>query len=131
MPRVCTICTHPQREALEAALVAGTPNRRIAAQHDVTEQALRRHAATHLPARLAQAHAAAEVLNADRLLAGLAELQAKALRILERAEEAGDLRTALAGIREARGCIETAAKLYETSELEKRVTALEEGSVNP
>jgi hypothetical protein len=111
MPRVCTICSHPKRPAIDAALVSGTPNRSIAAQYHLTEQAVRRHKADHLPAALAQAQAAEEVSAADKLLAEVERLHQLALSILAKAGHAGDLRTALAGIREARGCLELEAKI--------------------
>jgi len=112
MPRTCTVCTHPDRAAIDAALVAGEPNRRIAARHAVTEQALRRHQmADHIPARMAKAQEAAEVAQADDLLWDVRTLRSKAYSLLLQAEAAGDIRTALAGVREARGCLELLAKL--------------------
>jgi len=39
------------------------------------------------------------------------ELRDRALSILTKAEQAGDLKTALQGIREARGCLELLARL--------------------
>ena len=49
--------------------------------------------------------------TADDLLAQVRSLQGRALAILDRAEKAGDLRTALGAIREARGNLELLAKL--------------------
>ena len=43
-------------------------------------------------------------------LAEVRELKAKAVKILDRAEGAGDLKTALLGIREARGCLDSILK---------------------
>jgi hypothetical protein len=54
MPRPCSICTHPNRETIDAEIRAGTPNRRTASKCDVSEAAVRRHrkhlAAAHAPA---------------------------------------------------------------------------------
>ena len=118
MPRACTICTHPDREAIDEALVQGTPNRRIASHRDVSERAVRNHKANHLPETLVKANDAEEVAQADDLLAQVRDLQAKALGILNKAEEAGELRTALGAIREARGNLELLAKLL--GELDER-----------
>ncbi len=118
MPRACTICVHPDRDAIDRALVAGAANRRIAAQHAVSEQAIRRHRAEHLPEKLAKAEAAAEVAQADDLLRELRELRSKANALLLKAERSGDLRTALGSIREARACIELLAELE--GELDRR-----------
>src|SRR5262245_50698377 len=98
MPRTCTVCTHPDREAIDEGLVAGEPNRRIAARHGVTEQAVRRHKAEHLPASLTRAQEAADVAHAGDLLAQVRDLQSRTLRILAAAEAAGELRTALGAI---------------------------------
>lgn len=121
MPRVCTICSHGRREEIDRALLAGGSFRSIAAQFEVSASALLRHRA-HIAAAVAQSQA----LTVERLLSDLADLQARALKLLTQAEEGGDLRIALQGVRETRGCIETAAKLLELSDLEKRVQALEE-----
>lgn len=118
MPRVCTVCASDQRADIDAALVSGAPNRTIASQYHVTEQSIRRHKADHLPAALTKAQDAAEVAQADDLLAQVRDLQAKALSILATAEAQGDLRTALAAIREARGNLELLAKLL--GELDER-----------
>jgi hypothetical protein len=43
MPRTCTICRHPEREAIDRALVRSEPYRHIAAQYGVSTTALQRH----------------------------------------------------------------------------------------
>ena len=118
MPRACTVCTHPDLEAINRALVEGTPNRRIASQHDVTERAVRNHKANHLPETLAKAQEAEEVAQADDLLGQVQDLQARTLAILEAAEGSKEHRTALAAIREARSNLELLAKLL--GELDER-----------
>ncbi len=106
MPQVCTICRHPEREAINAALIAGDPFRNIAERTGTSVGALTRHKAEHLPVTLAKATEAKETALADDLLAQVKALRNKAISILQKAEEAGDLRTALLGIREARSCVE-------------------------
>ena len=120
MPRVCSICVHDGRAAIDAALVAGTALRDIARQHAVSKDALFRHRSDHIPAQLAKAQDAAEVAQADDLLREVRALRGKAYSLLLKAEAAGDIRTALAGIREARGCLELLAKLL--GELDERPT---------
>jgi hypothetical protein len=111
MPRSCTVCEHPEREAIDEALVGGASNRSLASLYDVSEAAVRRHKANHLPAKLVMAEKAKEVAQADSLLDQVRDLQSRALAILDQAEDAGDLRTALGAIREARGNLELLAKL--------------------
>jgi hypothetical protein len=118
MPRRCTVCDHAEREAIDKALLGGESNRRIATQYSLSEAAVRRHKADHLPARLTKAKAAEEVSAADDLLVQVRALRSKSLSILLAAERSGDLRTALLGIREARNCIELLAKM--SGELEER-----------
>lgn len=72
----------------------------------------------HLPVTLARAQHAVDVAQADSLLDQLQGLLSKSKSILQTAEQAGDLRTALMGIREARGCLELLAELE--GELDRR-----------
>ena len=111
MPRVCTICTHPEKPAINQALVAGEPFRKIAQRFATSPDAVYRHKQDHLPAKLAQAEAAKETAFADDLLSQVKQLRGKAVSILMKAEAAGDLRTALLGIREARACVELLAEM--------------------
>lgn len=67
MPQVCTVCAHPERVAIDTALVAGTSNRRIAAQFDVSESGVRCHKAEHLTQLLTKAPP--EPAHADALRA--------------------------------------------------------------
>jgi len=118
MPRVCTVCTHPQRPEIDRAIVGDGTYRTIADRYGLSETALKRHKGEHLPGHVAKAHAAREVADADDLLQQLKALRNKAIGILQKAETAGDYRTALMGIREARGCIETLMEIE--GELDRR-----------
>src|ERR671910_2133975 len=111
MPRRCTVCDHPQRHGIDETLVTGAPYRSVAKQFSLSESAVYRHKVDHLPARLLKAKEAEEVAQADDLLEQVRHLQTHALDILERAEKAGDLRTALAAISQARGNLELLGKL--------------------
>jgi len=60
MPRVCSICRHPEREAIEKALVGSEAGyRSIAKRFAISASALFRHRQKHLPALLARGLAAA------------------------------------------------------------------------
>jgi hypothetical protein len=120
MPRVCTVCEHRDREAIDRALVGDASNRSVASLYDVSEAAVRRHKANHLPAKLVMAEQAAEVAEADNLLDQVRDLQSRTLAILEAAEETRQHRTALGAIREARSNLELLAKLL--GELDSRPT---------
>jgi len=43
MGKPCTVCAHPDRSAIDAALEGGRPLRRIAAAYGVSKTALHRH----------------------------------------------------------------------------------------
>ncbi len=119
MPRPCTICTHPQREEIDKALVEGKQAfTSLATLYDVSEIALRRHKKNHLPEQLVKAEGAKEAAQAEDLLEQLKGLRNKAYSILLQAEKSGELRTALSAIKEARSCLELLAKLI--GELDER-----------
>ena len=120
MARRCTACAHPDRPAIDQALVNRRPFRTLAQQTGVSAWALLRHHDDHLPAELAKAQAAAEVAQADDLLDQVRALRSKALSLMLAAERQGDLRTALAGIREARACLELLLEVE--GELDRRPT---------
>jgi hypothetical protein len=118
MPRSCTVCEHAEKNAIDRALVGSVSNRSVASIYDVSEAAVRRHKANHLPAKLVMAEQATEVVEANNLLDQVGDLQRRALAILDKAEETGELRTALSAIKEARGNLELLAKLL--GELDER-----------
>jgi len=118
MPRSCSVCEHAEKDTIDRALVGSASNRSVASIYDVSEAAVRRHKANHLPAKLVMAEQAAEVVEANNLLDQVGDLQRRALAILDKAEEAGELRAALSAIREARGNLELLAKLL--GELDER-----------
>jgi hypothetical protein len=118
MPRRCTVCDHPERHGIDEALVTGAPYRSVAKRFELSESSVYRHKTEHLPAHLLKAREVEEVAQADDLLEQVRNLQAHALDILERAENSGDLRTALAAISQARGNLELLGKL--AGELDER-----------
>jgi len=118
MPRRCTVCDHPERNGIDQALVTGAPYRSVAKRFGLSESAVYRHKIEHLPAHLLKAKEVEEVAQADDLLNQVRNLQTHALDILDRAEKAGDLRTALAAISQARGNLELLGKL--AGELDER-----------
>jgi hypothetical protein len=118
MPRRCTVCDHSERHGIDEALVTGAPYRSVAKHFGLSESSVYRHKTEHLPARLLKAREVEEVADADDLLDQVRNLQTHTLDILERAEKAGDLRTALAAISQARGNLALLGKL--AGELDER-----------
>jgi len=118
MPRRCTVCDHPEKHSIDEALVSGAPYRSVAKRFDLSENAVYRHKTEHLPVHLLKAREVEDVAQADDLLDQVRDLQTHAIDILERAEKAGDLRTALAAISQARGNLGLLGKL--AGELDER-----------
>jgi transposase-like protein len=112
------VCDHPESYGIDEALVGGAPYRSVAKRFGLSESSVYRHKTEHLPAQLLKAKEVEEVAQADDLLDQVKNLQTHALGILERAEKAGDLRTALAAISQARGNLELLGKL--AGELDER-----------
>jgi len=128
MSRVCTICRHSERQAIDAALVLGSSYRNIAQRFAVSVAALHRHK-KHLSEHLLAAREAEEVLSASKLLADLRALQARALTLLDKAEGVYDIRAALGAIREARQCVESCASLLEVSAVSELTEQLRKAGI--
>jgi transposase len=122
MSRVCTVCIHEDRHEIERALVSRSVSYRdIARQYGVSKDAVSRHVSGgHIAEVLARAHAAAKVEKADELLMDIRKLQATTLLTLRNAEKAGDLRTVLAAVAQARQNIALLAEMR--GELDRRAT---------
>lgn len=112
MPRVCTVCSHPERDAVDAALVsaAGTI-RGIADTYGVSRQAAYRHTADHLPAHLARAREAADYAASDSLLDRLRGLNRETADVLRAAKTAANHDLRLRAIARAEKQLELEARL--------------------
>jgi len=108
----CTVCHHPHRREIDAALVANTSSgRSIARQYGLHPSAVQRHSIDHLPAQLVQAEHVEAVASASGLLLQIQNLQAEAAALLERAKDAGDIRAAAAVLAQQGRFIELLAKV--------------------
>jgi hypothetical protein len=105
MSQLCSICIHPDREAIDQELISGTPVRDIAGRYGIGKSSINRHK-KHIPGALVKAQEAGDVVRGDTLLKQVRELHQRAQGITSKAEQSGDLKTALQGIREVRGCLE-------------------------
>lgn len=111
MPKLCPVCVHEKRQEIEKALLGNAMLPELAQRFSLAKWSLYHHKHRHIPKALLKAQAAREIAKADTLLDQVKQLQAKALELLAKAEAAGNLRAAIQGIREARGCLELLAKL--------------------
>ena len=110
LPRKCVTCERPDVDEINTAILNGTPLRNIAEYFSISQTSLFRHK-QHLPKSMIKAQEAQEISKADNLLEQVKDLRDKALIILAKAEKAGELKTALQGIKEARSCLELLARL--------------------
>ena len=86
--------------------------RDVAGRFGLARQSVHRHRERHMPtAEMREAARAVEAGHGTSMAAEASRLHAKAMSLLALAEAAGDLRTALAGVREAARCLELMAKL--------------------
>jgi hypothetical protein len=111
MPRRCSVCAHVEREAIDLSLVEGASLRDIARRFGLSKDAAARHGAEHVAATIVSAAAARETARGETLLDKVKALEVQARDIASRANTAGDLRTALAAVRELARIVELQAKL--------------------
>jgi hypothetical protein len=111
MPRICTICSHAQRSAIEAALVAGTSNRVIARQFHVGHDAVQRHASEHVKQQIAQAQEAREEAQSLDVVRQLLSINATTQAILAAVYKTGKFDIALRAIDRVLRQLELQAKL--------------------
>lgn len=113
MSRPCTVCTHESRGEIEVAAVGAEPNRRVATRFRITESSLRRHLESHLPRAMVVAREAAEMTQADALLGRVHRIETDARRLLQKAEETGDFRCAIAAAKTSLDVVELLPKVRE------------------
>ena len=87
MPRVCTVCAHPQRDSIDLSLLGGESIRAIARQFSVSKDALLRHKESHLPGQLARAHEASEAVSAGTLLDRLRQITGETHAVLKASKQ--------------------------------------------
>jgi hypothetical protein len=121
MPRTCTVCQHRQVAAINQRLVAGEPLRTISALYrGISEDALFRHRAEHIPAALRQAAEQAGVRHAIDLVQQLKAINAASLEVLQQARKQGKGGLVLFAVDRIQRQIELQAKLL--GELDERPT---------
>lgn len=111
MPQPCRVCNHPDREAIDRALVVETGIRLVAAEFHLNWQAVRRHRENHLfPAARTALSADATLRDVDPI-AELRALYARMLTHLANAERADNWPAVRAFHSEARQDLELLSKL--------------------
>src|SRR5258706_3037836 len=131
MPRLCSICAHSDRAAIDQALIRHQQSYNgIARDFGLEDDALRRHEAHDLGPKLRSAREAEDLLSAAALLDELRDLHTHVRRQLDLAEASGNGRLALLACREARCSVETLLRLGPLAEIDERLAALEHPEVD-
>ncbi len=128
MARACTVCTSPSRSEIDAAIVEGrVPKSGLARKHGLSVDALERHAKSHLPIALLKAADAEEATSAGNLLERVRAAEVHARSLARQAQEEGDLRAAVAGLKVVLDALalldRVAERLAEKRETEPRTLA--------
>ena len=114
MGRKCKIENHPNSKIIITRLASGEEYSKIVEDFpDIRYQDLDYYKQNKLHEILSKSNdlkVEAEEIRGTQTLAEVRALKTRALGVLEEAQKAGDLKTALLGIREARGCLELCMK---------------------
>lgn len=99
MSKPCRICTHPEREAIDQAILTDVPYRSITERYGVSNGSIARHKeAGHISQALIQANEVREITRSADLLDMTMNLLNEAQDIVDESRQEGDRRSALDGI---------------------------------
>jgi len=117
MPQPCSICTRPEadRKQIDQALISGRPSLRdTAVQFGTSKSALARHKA-HLSTKMIATAERKEAVHVEALvddvMVQIRDYDARIADILDRCVAAGDLRSEINALREARELTKLRAQL--------------------
>ena len=111
--RACTICINKRRAEIDAGLLSGRAHADLAREFGISNDAISRHARRHVSA-FAAAGADQSLVPACGevdLESSVRDLRVRLLRLLRRAEQKHDLRSALLAIRAAARLLELSGRL--------------------
>jgi hypothetical protein len=111
MPRTCTVCSHPDRAEIDAALAAGDALRNVAKRCSVTASALFRHKRDHLPGHLLKAAEEEDLAQAIDVVRQLKAINAACLEILQKSRADGKHSISLRAVDRIHKQIELQARL--------------------
>src|SRR6266567_6731795 len=129
MSRTCTICTHPERAKIEAAITAGTSYRHIASQFSAGYKSIERHAIDHIQETIKQTQVAKEEAQSLDVVKQLKTINAVTLAILNEARAGKMHALALSAIDRVQKQIELQAKLL--GDIDKPAPQIPDGLVIP
>jgi hypothetical protein len=107
--KTCSICSHPNRERIDEAIIAGMANLHIEKKFKVSRETVRRHS-KHVLALVKKHDEAQQLAQGGSLKAKVLMREADLLRIQQLAEGRNDFPTAISAIRELRQLLELQGK---------------------
>jgi len=126
LPRVCTICGHPQRAEIDRAILNGTRLREISGTWNLSKSAIDRHKA-HISKQIKVAETEAGLSTLAEVRKSMAELQRRVERLCTKLERKRDHRATIAAYREAREGLKAVSELLIGDDLARRLARLEGG----
>src|SRR5215212_3789333 len=124
MTRTCTVCTHKDVRAINRALIDRVAYRRIAARFSVSETAVRRHNAEHLPELLSKAYKAQEIAEANSLLDRLEGWAKRIEDAIEKVEDDYNYAEFWRGVSVLRGYLELIGEITKKLDCKPQVNVL-------
>jgi len=99
MSKPCRICSHPERDDIDQAILSGVSYRSLTEQYGISAGTIARHKeGGHITQALVQAKQVQEITRSADLLDMTMSLLNEAQDIVEESRQEGDRRTALDGI---------------------------------
>lgn len=121
MAQQCSVCTHPERVAIDAALAGGTSTRDVAGRYGTSKSAVDRHR-QHMPSLVAPP---LQTLHPEPegFVSVLREAVANLRRLAGKAEKAKDYSAAVAANRETMRAVEIVVRAAEAQAERERAAA--------
>lgn len=119
MSRKCTACYHPERVAIDKAIVSGESNRAIERRWGICKDSVQRHRA-HIKKAVEKAGEKREILNGKSAIQQFEEMLAEAERMYKETP-ADSVLTKATWFREWRGMMELGFKLGMEAQRQKQV----------
>jgi hypothetical protein len=119
MAKPCTVCVHPERQAIDSAIVANAPVGEIEKRLHVSRHALKRHRA-HVIELVAKSPKVQEIAQADGIVGEILDLQALMQNTLDVAIKEKDKKTMFAAFDRLVGILKLRSEI--SGELKPRQT---------
>lgn len=126
MPQTCTVCTHRDRQAIEAALFTRTSSLRdLGKQYKVGFGAIHRHVKNCMARAIDRVQARTDDSLQNAITGELRALVVRATRIMDKSEAEADGRLTLGAIREIRDTLGALYKVVGDSHQNEAVMRVE------